>query len=289
MLPKRYPHTMNVGNTGQLRGEKLFAFNKAHYGDKIREYRLKKGLNQPQLARLIGVTKNAIPNWEAGRTRPDTNYIPALCEALGISASTFFGSPGSISDLAVAEQRLVKNYRFLSVLNKRMIANLINTILDNEDHQLRERCENGFELVQRNELKASAGTGYYLGDDHESEYVYVRIGREACRADEIITVSGDSMSPTYQHGDDLFVEHSPAINPGEIGIFVVGGEGYVKEFQEDGLHSHNPTYPVMEFSAYDDVNCVGRVLGVVSKDQYATDLELEIIAEIQREKAGQKD
>ena len=288
MSIKRNPELMNVGRIGALKGEQLFAFNKAHYGDKIREYRLKRGLNQPQLAKMIGVSKNAIPNWEAGRTRPDTNYIPAICEALSITASTFFGSPDRSVDLSVGEQRLVNHFRFLSELNQRVVLNLVETILANEDTLLRERCESGFERVRFSDLRASAGTGYLLDDGDNAKYVYVRVGRDACRTDEIITVSGDSMEPTFRHGDDLFVEYDSAIDPGEIGIFIAGGEGYVKEYREDGLYSHNDRYPVMNFTENDDVRCVGRVLGVVGKDQFATDIELEVINDIQLEKAGKK-
>jgi len=271
-----------------LKGEELFAFNKAQYGDTIRKFRIKKGLNQPQLAKMLGVSKNAIPNWEAGRARPDTNYIPALCDILGISISTFFGSPGRATDLPLAEQRLLRNYRILSEPNKRAIVNLINTMIENEDAVLRERCENGFERIQRNDLRASAGTGYYLDSGGNCEFAYIRVSREACRADEIITVSGDSMEPTFRNGDDLFVEYTPSLDPGEIGVFVAASEGYVKEFQTDGLHSHNPEYPVMKFKEDDNVRCVGRVLGVVGKDQYATPLELEVMEDIRREKAGQQ-
>ena len=124
--------------------------------------------------------------------------------------------------------------------------------------------------------------------DDEAEYVYVRVSREACRCDEIITVSGDSMTPTYRDGDDLFVEYTSAIDPGEIGVFVAAGEGYVKEFQPDGLYSHNPEYPALKFQEDDNVHCVGRVLGVVGRDQYATETELAVIDELCREKAGMK-
>jgi phage repressor protein C with HTH and peptisase S24 domain len=165
---------------------------------------------------------------------------------------------------------------------------MINAIIENEDTMLRERCETGFEYKRRAGLQASAGIGFDLNGGDEAEYVYVRISREACRADEIITVSGDSMEPTYHNGDDLFVEYTEELNPGEIGIFVASGEGYVKEYQSDGLYSHNRKYPVLRFHEDDNIRCVGRVLGVVSKDQYATNLELEIIEDIRREKEAQK-
>jgi len=271
-----------------LKGEALFAFNRERYGDRIREFRLKSGIKQPQLAKMLGVTKNAIPNWEAGRSRPDSNYIPALCNALGISIATFFGETGRLTDLSEKEQRLVNDYRLLTSPNRRIVHRLMDTLIENEDRDLRERCKNGFERKRRSELRASAGPGYDLSGDSGCEYVYVRVGREACRADEIIKVSGDSMEPTFRNGDDLFVEYTQVLEPGEIGIFVTAEEGYVKEYQQDGLHSHNPAYPVLKFVEDDDVRCIGRVLGVVGKDQYATSLELEIINDIQREMSSAK-
>mgnify|MGYP005806388329 FL=1 len=96
------------------------------------------------------------------------------------------------------------------------------------------------------------------------------------------------MEPTFHVGDDLFIEHTESIEPGEIGIFVANGDGFVKEYQPDGLHSHNPEYPVLRFSEGDDVRCVGRVLGIVEPEQYATDAELEMLEEIRREKKSGK-
>jgi len=289
MIENKSPRKVRKGRPGgDLIGMQLYAFNKAHYGDKIREYRLKRGLNQPQLAEIVGVTRNAIPNWEAGRTRPDPRYLPVLCKTLGITISAFFGEVTHLSDLSDEEKRLTNDYRTLSSPNRHIVRRLIDTMIDNEGKELRVRCKNGFERKRRAGLPASAGTGYDLSDEGEEEYVYVRVGREACRADEIITVSGDSMEPTFQNGDDLFVEYAEVLEPGEIGIYVAAGDGYVKEFQRDGLHSHNPAYPVLKFTDDDNVRCVGRVLGIVNKDQYATSIELEVIEDILQEESGKK-
>ena len=279
----------DLGRPDIFKGEKLFAYNLEHYGERLREYRLKSGLNQPQLAKRIGITKNAIANWESGRVRPDINLIPNICETLGLSISEFFGIPSRMDDLSQKEQGLIKNYRAMPKQSQQAVDTLVDIIVENADREIRERCESGFEFMRHGDLRASAGTGYDLSDDSDAKYEYIRVSREACRADEIITVSGDSMEPTFHNGDDLFVEHTPNLRPGEIGIFVVAGEGYVKEYQEDGLHSHNSEYPVIRFNDGDEVRCVGKVLGVVGKDQYATNLELEIIEDIRREKAGWKE
>jgi len=46
-----------------------------------------------------------------------------------------------------------------SELNKRSVNNLIDTLLDNEDTLLRERCANGFERTRCSSQHASTGRG----------------------------------------------------------------------------------------------------------------------------------
>ena len=66
----------------------LFARNRAMYGERIRRFRLERGLTQTQLAERVGVKKNAVSNWEAGRSRPDIDSVPALCAALACGEIT---------------------------------------------------------------------------------------------------------------------------------------------------------------------------------------------------------
>ena len=49
-----------IASISEIKEEKLHAFNRERYGDVIRRFRMEKGLNQPQLAALIGVNKNAV-------------------------------------------------------------------------------------------------------------------------------------------------------------------------------------------------------------------------------------
>ena len=69
------------------------------------------------------------------------------------------------------------------------------------------------------------------------------------------------------------------IDEGEIGIFIVAGEGFVKEYRRDGLHSHNPKYKTIHPSQDDNFRCVGRVLDVITEDMLATPRELAVLNE----------
>ena len=69
---------------------------------RIKFFREKLGMEQKALAAQIGVTFNAVSNWECGRSRPDLNLIPAICEALHISLYDLYGmpAPGGFSHIA---------------------------------------------------------------------------------------------------------------------------------------------------------------------------------------------
>lgn len=54
--------------------------------DRIRTSRDKKGWNQSDLARAIGVTPQTVQQWENGKTSPRNKKIDALAQALGVSA-----------------------------------------------------------------------------------------------------------------------------------------------------------------------------------------------------------
>lgn len=91
-------------------------------------------------------------------------------------------------------------------------------------------------------LPVSAGTGVYLDDNH-TEPLKIRHTAIAERANYAVRVSGDSMIPEYYDGDIVLVETCPSVNIGEIGIFVVDGEAYIKQFGGDKLISLNSKYP----------------------------------------------
>ena len=226
------------------------------------------------------MTKNSITNWETGISRPELQMIPKLCQALSISADLFFGMPASKTALDKSELTHMNLYRSLDHYKQRTVDALMESMIENDLLAFREDCVKTFSHIERDELPASAGTGMPLTDSYEHEYVFLRNSRSVCRADTIITVSGDSMLPTFRDGDDLLVEYTPEINPGEIGIFIVAGEGFVKEYQPDGLHSHNARYKTIHPTQDDNFRCIGRVLGIVTEDMLPTPRELDVLNEV---------
>lgn len=245
------------------------------YGELIRRQRKAKKMNQEELGALVKVGKNAVGAWEAGRSRPDVGSVPVICEALDISLEEFFGYPDksgeNIYDLSGIrpDERatLLRKYSSLNQYNRQVILRQMDVLADMQDDT---RVPRKIIRLFRNELAASAGPGETL-EATRGEEVFLFADSMTEIADEIIRVNGNSMEPTLANGDMVLVKHTGSVREGEIGVFICGDTGYIKEYQKDGLHSHNPAYAPLTFSENEPVHCVGRVIGKVKADAWADD------------------
>ena len=254
---------------------------KETFGDRIRRFRTAAGLSQVELAALLYVSKNAVGNWEANRARPDLAKVPELCRLLRIPLSAFFGLPPENGGLSGEARRLLQGYQALDDRNRATVSGMISLLLELQEGERTPVRLDNLCRVYINSERASAGTGHVLSDA-DGEYVYIHLPHGSRKADEIITVTGDSMAPTFADGDRLLVEHTQQLSEGETGIFVINGQGYVKEYRADGLHSHNPAYDTIRLTENDDVRCVGRVLGIVPENAFANETETELMEKRRR-------
>jgi len=54
-------------------------------GTRIREQRIRAGLNQSELGRALGISPQAVQKWEDGKSSPRNNKLPELAQALNTS------------------------------------------------------------------------------------------------------------------------------------------------------------------------------------------------------------
>lgn len=60
---------------------------KVAFGKRVRTLREQKGFTQAELASMVGVTENAITQYESGRASPRPYRIEALAQMLGVTAT----------------------------------------------------------------------------------------------------------------------------------------------------------------------------------------------------------
>lgn len=245
-------------------------------GNKLKELREQNNLTRKEAAdklRHIGIdiSDKTLYGYESGRNSANADMFLALCKVYGCQniMSTFYDSVDDVL-FTNKEWKHIEKYRKLDDYGRETI----DIALDRESDRVQQlqdaRKESPAAVITSQEQSgvrmsiytymhkiAAAGNGFYF-DDIPTETINAPYMEGA---DFIIGVSGDSMEPTYSDGDLVYVEKSQVVESGEIGIFIVNGECYIKEAGKDGLLSHNPKYK--SITGNEHIICVGKVLGKV--------------------------
>ena len=238
--------------------------------ERIKEARIAKGITQEQLGSLIGVAKTTVAGYEKNR-EPTAAKVGEIADVLGVDISFLFQDEVKVmrNSRATPEEmeKLVKKYRLLDTFGQEAVARIIDVELkrciyeSNQGRGAEEIAREPQVLYLPEPLqKASAGRGA-LADDDSAEQIKVLHNSHTIKADYIMTVSGDSMEPEIADGERLLIREQPAVEDGELGIFLRGGERYVKRLLGGALVSANPAYPDIPLD--EDSRCIGKVISVL--------------------------
>ncbi len=258
--------------------------NPGEYAARIRQSRMNAGLNQAQLASMVGITGSSVANWENGIRRPDIDMLKRVCIVLRVSADKILGIAQYDKRPSEQEMGLLESYRGLSKHDRLLLDTLINKMHEDSFEEFRRTYKNRFLHRAVNPLRVCAGAGVDLSGGGAMGKILMRNTDETYASDEVITITGDSMEPDYHDGDRILIEHTTSVNIGEVGVFVVAGEGVIKVYQKDGLYPLNPAYEVIHPSEDDNAHCIGRVICVLTDDMLPTKDEQLMIDEVNAER-----
>jgi len=108
-------------------------------------------------------------------------------------------------------------------------------------------------------LPVSAGVGNYLDG---SDYEMIEFDDSVpISANYALRVSGDSMIPQFVDGQIIFIREQPSLKDGEIGIFCLNNDAYLKKLGGGCLISLNSRYEPITIHEYDDFRVFGKVVG----------------------------
>lgn len=236
-------------------------------GTKILERRKILGMTQKQLSDISGIKTPTISNYENNVSSPNEENLKSLMKALKCDANYLFswGEMETIS-LSEIEKISVKKYRTLDEYGKEAVDSMLD-IEYKRCVEIKQNHKPEIIHIKMSEFSASAGTGIELGEE-SYETIAVKASEITRQADFAVRVSGDSMQPTFYDGDIILVESMPQINIGDIGVFIVAGDGFVKELGKGKLISHNEKYPDIYLKHYDMILCSGKVIGVLDEDDF---------------------
>lgn len=233
-------------------------------GTVIKELRKNKKMTQKELSKLTGFKQNTISNHENGKRSLDEDDIQIYAQALNVSPQYLFDKLNNkevttqsplltqITDTAAKlhEPRQKKVLSFAQDQLDEQEGNSINNILSYSDFT----CYGA----------VSAGTGEWLGEEYKEEVTLPASIVPNQAFDFVLRVNGNSMEPLFKDNEYIFVRKTEDIRNGQIGVFVVDGEAYLKKayLEKDCLRlvSLNKDYEDLLFNGQNDIKLVGVVV-----------------------------
>lgn len=232
----------------------------------------KRSLSNYKLGKETGISDRLIGYWRTGEKLPGAENLIIIANYFGISVDMLLTGKEYVPDnvavntkeqLTESEEELLLYFRKLSVQQKERLIGRAELLAEQSEENLQQ--EHPTIKLKHSYYKVSAGKGYDLDYGDSFEVIEVPDTPTSRRADMCLTIMGDSMEPVYKDGDIVLVREQVAVDPGQIGIFIVEGKGYIKKYGENRLISINDNYDDIMFADYDpdSIRCVGAVIGRV--------------------------
>lgn len=235
-------------------------------GQIIAKKRKKCGLSQDDLAKALhdnghNLTRKAISKWEQNATEPGLAVFMSLCRILGIHDiyETFLGSNPFNPMSTLNDEGKAKVLDYISLIHDtgKYEKNVCKIIPFRRDFTIYENA-------------VSAGTGNFL-EDGPSKIISIDTSLVPENASFGVKISGNSMEPKFSDGQVAIVMKQETVENGEIGIFSLNGDAYIKKLKEDGngifLISLNNKYKPIPVGKNDRLDVFGKVIGKLTSDE----------------------
>ena len=249
-------------------------------GERIKSAREALKMTQEELGDLCNTTKQTIFKYETGIvTNIPLDRLEVLSEKLGVTPGYLTGWAESTPMLPEKLGRLAKPFGLLNDEGQDKVVNYAEEMVDSGKYPRTEpadgkivpfphakRRNDGFVEFKVYDQPAAAGLGNYIDTPNFSLEQYP-VGLAPEGAEFGVRISGDSMEPEIPNGCTVFVRPTPAVDPGDVGIFVLDGQAYCKKLIADRrarktkLRSLNPKYPDIVVDDETRMRTLGRVLG----------------------------
>ncbi|EGQ3382980.1 LexA family transcriptional regulator [Staphylococcus pseudintermedius] len=230
------------------------------FKDRLKQIMSERKISQSELSRRTGIGRNSISDYLNGKYEAKQDKVFELAKALNVNEAWLMG-------FDISKNREIEN-SITSIYDK-LTPPRQKRVLDFANEQLNEQNNKVLHINSHNVISeevavygyASAGTGETLIDGVEFTTQY---NGHIPNHDFALQVNGDSMEPMFEDKEIIFIDKTKQINSGQIGIFVIDGEAYLKKvfINEEGIRlvSLNSKYPDLFFDKNHDIKVAGKVI-----------------------------
>lgn len=249
--------------------------------DRIFDMLKQRGLTQSELATHLNTGTSTITGWKQENRNPSINLVMPICEFLNVSPEYLLTGKVENQPNSQLIERVInlnaedvqKLNQFLDWISSTPKETVKPTYKRKTTHnvipfpKVEKSSDVEFSVLRpiiKYQLPVSAGNGQFLDSD---DYEIVDVGNEVpLKATFGVDITGDSMEPDYPDGSTAWVKRQEVIDNGQIGVFILNGEGFIKKYRkaDNGIEliSINPKYKPIEISKDDNLRCYGLVLAV---------------------------
>ncbi|MDG3181962.1 LexA family transcriptional regulator [Streptococcus suis] len=214
--------------------------------DKLKQKREELGLEQQELAELIGVSKQAYFKWEKGLSKPTKANIAKLEKVL------------KVPEGYLSEDEISSLYKQLTEPNQEKAITYVRDLVSSQKVISIAEKRSEYRIYE----KLSAGIGASVYGDLDYDVVYYN---EELPHDFASWVDGNSMEPTYQNGEVALIRETGFDYDGAVYAVVWDSQTYIKKVyrEKEGLRlvSINKDYPD-KFAPFDEnPRVIGKIVG----------------------------
>lgn len=240
------------------------------FGENLIAIRKSRGMTRKELADRLDIPYTTLRNYETDQREPGHKTLIDLAKLFSVSVDELIGLktvPQKQKDAAPridTANGIANRYKQLDNHGKLVVC----AVMVEEERRMNVDTARIIELFPMRHYiqSASAGLGDFADDD--SFEIIDLVKRPPAGASFLVTVNGDSMEPTYHNGQWVFIRVQETLQYGEIGLFAIGADLFIKEYGVNGLISHNPAYAVLQPPVDAPARIYGKVLGVCSSDYF---------------------
>ncbi len=229
-------------------------------GRKLTELRKAAGYSQQEAAELLSkhvspITNRAVSKWETDVSLPDAEQFIWLCHIYGVAdvPAEFIGAGTDSPYSGLNRDGILMAKELISLLR---LSDRFKAAPAEEPAAIM--------AVKRTlplyDMSISSGTGIFLASDSYSRYEGFDIPPEANFA---VRIRGDSMAPDLRDGCIAFVQSTPKLEHGDIGIFIYNGDAYCRMMDRSNgvkLVALNSRYAPIHIKYAYELRTVGKVV-----------------------------
>ncbi|MDT2437570.1 S24 family peptidase [Enterococcus avium] len=201
-------------------------------GQRIRNLREMKNMTQTELSQSLGMkTYTTVSKWESDDNFPKGRDLKKLSELFGVSSDYLLGLNTN------------KNVSSIETIYNQLEKPRQTKVYNFADRQLREQkygvADAGkiVPLKPRKKIpvgiygRLSAGGGAY---NDKSVIETVEVDSAPSKYDMAFVVTGDSMYPTFEDGEVVFVNETQDVFNGQIAAIEINNEAFIKKIYLEG-------------------------------------------------------